>query len=408
MSTISPPTAAAPSSLELLAGEERRTAARALLAEQLLDAEHPAYALARRHEQALARRFSDLLGYRLELAPGFARLVKRPTEAALRRPLRIRPGSASGRARARDDWPALDRRRAVLLMLALAALERSGQQTVVGELARAVADAGGRCEPPIAVDFEARAERLALADVLDFLVGLGVIAVVDGSRRSFACTEPAEDEALFTIDRRRLASLVRDPFRAVQATGLDDLLEDAHDYAPTPEGENRRLRHRLARRLVEDPVLYLDRLTQAERAYFATQRGYLESGVVELLGLDPERRAEGTACIERGRELTDVAFPANSTVKQAALLLCEPLSAAREAVVPHESLRRAMRGLVRRHGASWNRAADDPGEVETLLEDALAVLESLDLIERAEHGARPLALCARFRAPRLSTRDPEA
>ena len=48
----------------------------------------------------------------------------------------------------------------------------------------------------------------------------------------------------------------------------------------------------------------------------------------------PERRAEGTACIERERALTDFPFPANSTRKQAALLLCDVV--ARRAAIEHE------------------------------------------------------------------------
>src|SRR5439155_19199180 len=107
-----------------------------------------------------------------------------PTAAGSRRPLRVPPMSASGRARPRDEWPRIDRRRATLLLLAIAALERSGQQTVVGELARAVAEAGGRCEPPLEVDFDRRPERLALADVLDLLCHWQVLQLEAGSRAS--------------------------------------------------------------------------------------------------------------------------------------------------------------------------------------------------------------------------------
>lgn len=381
----------APSSLDLQLLEQQQEAARALLDHPFLGAEHPAFPLVRRHERELARRFAELWGYRLETTPSFARVLKRPTDASLRRPIRIRPGTVSGRQRPRDEWPRLDRRRAVLLFLTLAALERGGQQTVVGELARAVAEAGAGCEPGIGVDFELRSERLAFADVLDLLCDWGLLRLDDGARASFAAEEQGDDEALFTIDRKRLASMLADPFRAVGAEAPEDLLADEHEYAPTEEGENLRRRHRLARMLVEDPVLYLERLSEDELAYFQRQRAYLESRVEALTGLVAERRAEGTACIDRDRGLTDVSFPANSTRKQVALLLCDVL-AGRERVT-HEELRGAVGALVEQHGESWNRDAD------SLLADALEVLTGLDLLESAEGGWRPLPLAARFRSP---------
>lgn len=391
--------------LELREQEELLQATRALLREPFVGGGDPAFSLVRRHEAALAKRCSDFWGYQLDVTPGFARLHKRPTDSGLRRPLRIPPGSVSGRERPRDEWPRLDGRRATLLLLAMAALDRSGQQTVVGELARAVAEAGGRCEPPLEVDFERRPERLAFADVLDLLCHWAVLRLDDGSRASFVTREPGDDEALFTIDRKRLASLLRDPFRAISAQSRDDLTDDRHDYAPTEDGQNRRIRHRLARMLTEDPVVYLDRLTDEERAYFHRQRAYLESRVADYAGLIPERRAEGTACIEPERTLTDLPFPANSTRKQAALLLCDALAqrAGGEAeTLSYDELRTAMRALVERHGTSWNRRAEDPIEVEMLLDEALAVLADLDLVERAGSNFRPLPLCGRFRDPRLN------
>lgn len=392
------------STLDQRRAEELRLAMRALLREPFVGAEHPCFRALRRHEHELARRFADLWGYTLEVAPGFARLLKRPSELGLRRALRIPPGTPSGRERPRDEWPRLDQRRATVLFLTMAALERSGQQTIVGELARAVKEAGARCEPPLEIDLELRPERLALADVLDLLCHWGVLRLDDGSHASFQAREPGEDEALFTIDRRRLAGLVRDPFRALRANGVEDLTDDTHLYAPTDEGRNRRIRHRLARMLAEDPVLYVERLDEEERSYFHSQRAYLEGRVAEYTGLVAERRLEGTACIEQERTLTDLPFPANSTRKQAALLLCDFLAERASSGAPTvttEEVRDAMRALVGRYGSSWNRRADDPVEVETLLEDALAVLGDLDLVERIDGDVRALPLCGRFREPSI-------
>ncbi|MGH3002909.1 MAG: TIGR02678 family protein [Gaiellaceae bacterium] len=388
--------------LELRERDELRRAARALLRQPFVAADDAAFPLVRRHEPELVRRFAHFWGYLLDVTPGFARLYKRPTDAALRRPLRIPPGTPSGRRRPRDEWPRLDRRRATLLFLTIAALERSRRQTVVGDLARDVAEAGSSCDPSLEVDFDQRSERLAFADALDLLCHWRILRLDDGSRASFATRAPGEDEALFTIDRKRLASLLRDPFRSLVAQGADDLADDGDAYAATDDGTNLRIRHRLARMLAEDPVLYVDRLSEDERAYFHRQRAYLENLVADYTGLVPERRLEGTACIEPERTLTDLPFPANSTRKQAALLLCDVLAPAGTTVLTREELRRAMHALVERHGASWNRDPDDAVEVDALLDDALDVLADLDLVELDDDGVRPLPLCGRFRDPRIN------
>lgn len=388
------------------AADERRDALRALLREPFVGSPDPVFRLVRRHEPPLGRLVSDLLGYRLEVTPGFARLLKRPTAKGLRRPLRIPPGTPSGRARARDEWPALDRRRAALILLATAALERRpGAQVVVGDLVRGVGEAGARCDPPLALDFERRAERVAFADALDLLCHWGVLRLDDGSRASFSRRDQDDDEALFTIDRKRLASLLRDPARALAARSVAELLDDGAEYAPTDEGRARRLRHRLARMLVEDPVLYVDDLSDEERAYFHRQRGYLEDRVAAATGLVPERRAEGTACIEPERWLTDLPYPARSARKQAALLLCDELArrlAAAQPELTRAELRAWTRGLLERHGESLGRSPDDPAEVDELLAAALEVLVGIGAAApTAPGGVRALALCARFRSPDL-------
>lgn len=394
------------SAAEQRAAEERQGAMRALLREPFVGPPDPVFRLVRRHEPVLARLAAVLLGYRLEVTPGFARLLKRPTAAGLTRPLRIPPGTRSGRARPRDEWPTLERRRATLLLLAASALERrAGAQVVVGELVRGVADAGARCEPPLALDFERRAERIAFADALDLLCHWGVLRLDHGSRASFSRSEQGEDEALFTIDRKRLASVLRDSARALASRSAADLLADGGEYAPTDEGRARRLRHRLARRLAEDPVLYVAELSEEERSYFNRQRGYLEERVAAATGLVPERRAEGTACIERDRWLTDLPFPARSARKQAALLLCDELArrlAAGEPELASTELRAWMRGLLERHGESLGRSPDDPAEVDELLGAAVEILVGIGAAESAgDGGLRALALCARFRDPAL-------
>jgi len=385
------------SALALRAEEERRTALRALLAEPFVGPEAPAFALIRRHDAELARRCADLLGYRLHVTPGFARLVKVPTERMLRRGVRVPPSGASARDRARDDWPRLSDRGVVLLFLTLAALERGGRQTVIGELADAVAVGGARSDPPLTVDFDRRPERVAFADGVELLCHWGVLQLVHGRRGTFANRVREDEEALFTIDRRRLALVLRDPFAALGAGSAAELA--AESEPATAEARARLIRHRLARRLVEDPALHLDELSQDERTYFLSQRALLERRVEDWVGLAIERRAEGTAAIEAGRELTDLPFPAGSTAKQLALLLCDWLAEQREAT--WSELRRTVRALLARYERHWNRSPDDEGVVEAMLGEATGILTELDLAAPSPDGLRARPLCARFRAPAL-------
>jgi len=92
--------------------EERRLALRALLAEPFVGAESSAYRLVRRHEPELRRTALDAFGYHLEVTSSAARLLGAPTPAGVRRPLHVRPASATGRARPRDEWPVLSDRAA--------------------------------------------------------------------------------------------------------------------------------------------------------------------------------------------------------------------------------------------------------------------------------------------------------
>ena len=380
---------------------ERQQAMRALLAGPFVPSGTPDFELIRYHERELARTAADLFGYRLEVGSTAARLNGPPTVAGLRRPVRIRPASASGQARPSDEWPALSDRAAVLLFLTLAALERGGQQVAIADLARDVARAGAGAQPSITVDFDARHERVAFADGLDLLVAWGVLTHTAGTRESYRRREQDEGEALLTIDRRQLALVLRNPAAAATASSLEDLTSDAHHYTEHAEGERRARSHRLGRRLVEDPVILLDDLDDEDRAYFLGQRARLEESIADATGLDVERRAEGSALIVEDRRLTDVAFPTNATVKQVALLLCDVLAALpRDADLDAPELRVTVAELLRDHEHHWQRDPRDAAVVRSVSNDVAALLEGLGLAARTDRGGlRPLPPCARFREP---------
>jgi uncharacterized protein (TIGR02678 family) len=383
--------------------EERTQALRALLGAPFVGADEPVHALIRRHERELATDLQVTYGYQLEVGSTAARASGLPTPDGLRRPLRIRPASVSGRKRPPDEWPALSDRACVLLLLTLVALERGGAQTAIAELAQEVERTGADVDPPITVDFRQRGERMAFADGLDVLCAWGVIEHTSGSHDSYTRREQGEDEALFTVDRRRLALLLRDPAAALEATTLDQLVDESGRYSPTPEGENRARAERLARRLTEDPVLLLADLDDDDRAYFLSQRARIERAVADATGYEVERRAEGSALIADDRTFTDLPFPTNSTIKQVALLLCDALAdAGPSGELSSEAVRDAVAGLVSQHRRHWDRSPDDPVEIAALTAAATEVLLASDLARRSgASGLRATPLAARFRSPTL-------
>jgi len=384
---------------------ERTNAIRALLAGPFLDARTPEYTLVRRHEREIAGLLQATFGYQLEVGSTAARAAGPPTPTGRDRPIRVPPGSASGRRRPPDEWPAMSDRACLLLLLTLVALERSGAQTAIAELARDAERAAADVDPPVTVDFNERRERVAFADGLDLLCHWGVLTHTSGSRESYARRAQHDDEALFTIDHRRLALLLRDPAAALAATRLHELSNESERYAPTPEGENRARFERLARRLAEDPALLLADLDEDDQAYFLGQRARIEDAVATATDYDVERRREGSALICDDRAFTDVPFPTNATVKQVALLLCDGLSACgADGELSREAIRHQVNRLVAEHGDHWGRDASEPAQIASLAEAATEVLIACDLLRRLESGAlRPSPLAGRFRAPSLRT-----
>ena len=386
--------------------EERTQALRALLGAPFVGADETVYALIRRHERELATELQVTYGYQLEVGSTAARASGLPTPDGLRRPLRIRPASVSGRKRPPDEWPALSDRACVLLLLTLVALERGGAQIAIAELAQEVERTGADVDPPISVDFRQRGERMAFADGLDLLCAWGVIEHTSGSHDSYTRHEQGEDEALFTVDRRRLALLLRDPAAALEAATLDQLVDESGRYSPTPEGENRARAELLARRLTEDPVLLLADLDEDDRAYFLSQRARIERAVADATGYEVERRAEGSALIVDDRAFTDLPFPTNATTKQVALLLCDALTASGPGgELSREALRDAVAQLVSEHGNHWDRSAEDPEEVATLTAAATDILLACDLVRPSGSGLRATPLAARFRSPVLHGKE---
>lgn len=371
---------------EALTREERQRAVRLLLRRPFVTAERPdadAFSLIRHHESDLRDWFRGQLGYRLLVDHEQARLFKCRAPGALPRPARTRSGRA------------FDRRRYALLCLVLAALERSELQTILSALAEEVKLLAAATDGVAALDLERSTERRAFVDAVRFLVELDVLRETDGDDAAFV---RGDGDVLYDVDSRRLAQILASPVPPSLTPSPEALAEET--YPPTEEGKNLRLRHRLMRRLVEEPVLYFDELDDDERAYLTWQRAYLIRRLEEWTGLTVEVRREGLAAIDPEGRLSDVTFPATSNVAHAALLFADEFAQRLRddatPAVPRGELVEIAERLFARH--KWAKAYREAASgAELLLDHALEYLASLRLVRQQPEGVEPLPAIARYR-----------
>jgi uncharacterized protein (TIGR02678 family) len=384
--------------------DEVQRAVRALLARPLLTAEdEDALALVRRHADALRAFFAEQAGWLLTVERDLARLRKLPAG--------LDDGSRAARARAKD--PPFSRRRYVLLCLALAVLERSDRQITLQRLAEGVAALLAEDEAlgAAGVDFELRGrdQRRDLVAAIRWLLAHRVLRRVEGDEDAFVAER---GDVLYQVDRPVLAhtlGCVRPP-SSVEAEGFEARLEALVEEVQLDSDDARRraLRHGLTRRLLDDPVVYHDELSEAERDYAQRARHALMQGLADRTGLEPEVRAEGLALVDPRGDASDVALPEEGTDGHVTLLVAEHLAErGRErpgAPVPREALHAHVRELAARHRRVWRKAATEEGAEVELTARAIAHLEGLRLVRCTDAGVVPRPAIGRFA---LVERPPE-
>jgi uncharacterized protein (TIGR02678 family) len=285
-------------------------AVRTVLAHPLITEAYPdgaALPLVRRWAEHLREDLDRAFGYRLELTPTTARLVR-----VLNRL------DASQPARTGTDRP-FDRRRYAYLALTLAALSRAGAQLALSELADAVSADAARIEG-LGLSTERAADRAAFVDAVAWLEIRGALRLADGSARRWA-DDPDAGEALYDIDRDVVNAVFR-PRRVLQhVRGVAALLGGVLAGANGTGRDSRRrdAGQRARRALVELPVVYYAAVDSDVRNILRGPHALAE--VERLTGLVAERRAEGIAVLDTSGRLSDVRFPGSGTVAQAALLL---------------------------------------------------------------------------------------
>lgn len=290
-------------------------AVRTLLANPLVTESYPddaALPLIRRWAEDLRKDLDGAFGYRLELGPRTARLVRTIDELDATRP-----------ARTATDRP-FDRKRYAYLALTLATLGRAGTQLALSELADAVAADAGRIEG-LGLSTERAGDRAAFVDAVAWLEARGALRLADGSARRWA-DDPTAGEALYDIDRDVVNAVYR-PRRVLQHVTSVTALLGGVLTATSGIGRDPRRRHagqRARRALVERTVVYYAEVDDEVRRFLRGQHAVAE--VERLTGLVAERRAEGIALLDTSGVFSDRRFPGSGTVAQTALLLVNEIA----------------------------------------------------------------------------------
>jgi uncharacterized protein (TIGR02678 family) len=345
---------------------ERRRAIRALLAAPLLLPDSDDFPLVRRHAEWLRTWFGAFLGYRLVVEAGFARLFKPGLEPGRGRPLHRPTGQFTPRMYA-------------YLALATAVLLTCPEQVLLSQLVADIRTAAVEAGIELG-DAQRPSERRALGAALRQMVAWTALREDQGTVAGYA--EDDQAEALLTVNRDIVAHLMATP--PGRATTPADFVAQA--AAPGPGGS----RHKVRRRLCEEPVTYVDDLTAADRAWLRREQRRDERSFLDYVGLQAELRAEGAALLDPDERLTDVSFPGSGTVAQAALLtigsLVERLRPAPGQLavgvpVPEADLDEILAELAGRHARRWaGQYVTDP---VLLREAVVALLVSMGLMARS-------------------------
>lgn len=375
--------------------EQFTGALRALLMTPLLTPAHAGFAAVRRHADALREWFLREAGWPLHIERDAARLYKRPADL--------------------DDatrgLPGYERRRYVLLCLACAVLERADPQItlrILGDRLLALAADPDLAAHGFTFTLQAQHERRELVAVCRTLLELGVLQRVAGDEAGFVRGgtdgPDALHDALYDVQRRLLAGVLAAsrgpstwPADEAPATLEARLAALVAEHVPdSDEGRRTALRHHLARRLLDDPVIYFDRLDAELRAYCMNQRGTMAARLCEATGLVAEQRAEGLALADDDGELTDVAMPAEGTEAHVTLLVAEFLGARAGTSVSEADVAAFITVARQRFGSFWRKSARETGSEHELAAAALDRLQCLQLVTRDGSRVRALPALARF------------
>ncbi|WP_284976493.1 DUF2398 family protein [Arthrobacter sp. efr-133-TYG-104] len=210
------------------------------------------------------------------------------------------------------------------------------------------------------------------------------------------------DEALLTINRSLLPQLLARPLYTLEQP--DQLWEPDPDLPAQP-------RRDLRRRIIENPLVRREDLTEPERDALSRERNDVAQALSDAFGLELEVRAEGVLAYDTEEELTDVAFPGNGTARQAALLLLDALvdtlrpSSGAEALVrgrivpgvlaTWDLVDANLEHLAEQNSRNWRNDVID--NLDRLRAEVVQILTSVDLATVTDDGLVLHAACGRYR-----------
>lgn len=292
--------------------------------------------------------------------------------------------------------------------LLVAAAESMGRRVALGTLVTAAR--AGAAEAGVAVTGDI-GERRAVVAALKMLSQRGVVEELDGDVDGYIGDD--DPPVLLAVHHTRLLHVIAN-------------YSPDHDPATDPEGwlgaveREADVARRMRRRLVDDTVVHVCDLDDAETDWLSRRLRDDGRRVADAFGLHVERRSEGAAFVVSAFDanppwrLGPLPFPASGTVAHAALLVCnwatgegdeEPVTAGwrrvtdKELVAKLEELAAAQRA----GSGGWSRElASDPGG--RLRADVIAFLEGLDLVRASGDDWLFSPATARWPAPRPKVR----
>jgi uncharacterized protein (TIGR02678 family) len=388
---------------------ERKEAVRALLMRPLLTpttAEaREALRLVRRHSTYLREWFAREAGWPLRVERDYARLWKRPSDTS--DPTR--------------GWESFNRRRYAVFCLVCAVLARSDPQitlSALGDRILSVAKDADLLSRSFILDMADIHDRRNLAAACVALGELGVLNAIDGDAESFVKSGESEDrtrDVLYDVNRGPLASIlacVRGPSTwpedEAPRTTADRISSIVTEFQPdTDEGRRDVSRHRISRRLLDDPVVYDSTVGEADMQYFINQRGAMANRLALGTGLVVELRSEGLALCDPDGSCSDVAMPADGTDAHVTLLVADLLAHAGGDVPDRPGIERFVAEAAERYGKYWRRSAQGEAGARELTSIAIHRLSQLKLItvEGESIGVLPALSRYKLGEPDIRHRD---
>jgi uncharacterized protein (TIGR02678 family) len=357
-----------------------RNAARALLAGQFVTGSDAV--TIRRQQRKLAELFRNECGWQV-LADdnGPVRALCLPGPGHIARGLKTRSGRP------------FDSARYTLLFLVLATLEAVGARTTLQDLFAGVRERVTGIEG-FDFDDQRAANRRAFVHAVHAAVDMGVLELAEGGEEAFAAQ--GVGDALYRVDRSRIAALLatsKPPSLAADA----EAATAENRYTSTDDGRLRRLRHRVMRALLCEPVVYRSDLDEDEIDYLTRTESAIEKRLLESFGLALETRAQGwvavdtLATVDGAGRLSDLAFPDITPARATALAIVDASRARRNGADiitwAADELTDFVGGLAERFGTSWTLELDDEDGIARRTHDAVAVLVDMRLATASPDGS---------------------